>query len=332
MKPDLEIPFHDLLEAILDENTQLKTRFLFRLSDLEGEELEELNAIWERITIFRRQRLLEDLELLADSNLVLSFDSIYRLALSDEDPIVRTSSIRSLWGSDEMDLIPIFLNLLEDDEFLEVRAQAASSLGHFIFLGELGEIKDVLWKPVVEKLTEVLESNEQPIVRRRALESLGFSNRSVVPSQILEAYEFGDEDWIVSALFAMSRSASEEWGPYVMKIFEHQNTEIRTMAAKAAGELELEEATPDLLMFLEEEDDEVRMAAVWALAEIAGEGAQEGLENLLGSTEDEDEIDLIESALENLSFNEDIHNFNLFDVLDQNNGNAVDAVDNGDFP
>ncbi|MBW8010124.1 MAG: HEAT repeat domain-containing protein [Chloroflexi bacterium] len=333
MKPDLDIPFQELLDALLDEKKTLQARFLFRLSDLGGGDLEELNAIWDKITIIRRQKLLEDLEMLAESNYLLLFDAVYRLALQGEDPLVRTLGIRAFWGSDEKDLISIFLDFLENDKDTNVRAQAASSLGHYIYLGELEELDEAHWKPIEENLINVLESDDHPSVRKRALESLGFSSRSIIQTHIIEAYELGDEEWVVSALLAMSRSASVEWVPYILDKVENPNTEIRAMAAKAAGELGLEDAKPALLIFLEEEEnDEVRMAAAWALSEITGEGVQDGLERLLESAENEDEIDLLESAIENLAFNEEIQSFDLFDFSDQDIGDFIDSSENGESP
>ena len=60
-------------------------------------------------------------------------------------------------------------------------------------------------------------------------------------------------------------------------------------------------------------DDEVRMAAVWSLSEITADEAQEAFENLLERTEDQAEIDLIEEAIQNLAFNQELSDFNLFD-------------------
>jgi hypothetical protein len=58
------------------------------------------------------------------------------------------------------------------------------------------------------------------------------------------------------------------------------------------------------------------MAAAWSLSEIGGSDAEEAIEVILEQSEDEEEIDLLESALENLSFNEDLADFTLFDFSD----------------
>ncbi len=52
------------------------------------------------------------------------------------------------------------------------------------------------------------------------------------------------------------------------------------------------------------EDDEVRMAVIWALSKIGGEDVRETLEQLMEETDDEDEAELIEEAIDNLFFTE----------------------------
>jgi hypothetical protein len=58
------------------------------------------------------------------------------------------------------------------------------------------------------------------------------------------------------------------------------------------------------------------MRAIWGLSQIGGEGVRHALENLLEMTDDEDEVDFIEQALDNLSFNEDLELFELMDLED----------------
>jgi len=70
-----------------------------------------------------------------------------------------------------------------------------------------------------------------------------------------------------------------------------------------------------LLNMLEDEIDdlELKNEVIWALSQIGGEGVEETLDALLEATEDDDEIEVLEQALDNLSFNQDD---NVFDFLD----------------
>jgi len=77
--------------------------------------------------------------------------------------------------------------------------------------------------------------------------------------------------------------------------------------------LELGEAVPALVDLLQDEDSELRLAAAWSLSQIGANGVAEALEELLERTEDEDEIDLIENAIENLAFTQEMSDLNLMD-------------------
>jgi hypothetical protein len=63
---------------------------------------------------------------------------------------------------------------------------------------------------------------------------------------------------------------------------------------------------------LETEDDgDLISAAIWSLSQIGGEDVQIYIESLIDSTEDEELIEFLEEALENLAFTEDLNRFEL---------------------
>ncbi|MEX2162020.1 MAG: HEAT repeat domain-containing protein [Anaerolineales bacterium] len=308
-----EISFDDVIVALRDEEQPFPARYLYRFSELEGEELGLLTRIWFGLSAQRRLGILEDLETLAEGNTILHFDAVNRIALGDEDARVRLTAVRALWSSEDVGLLPGLFEMLATDESNEVRAQAAAALGRFVYLGELGKIPEASLKSIEDRLFKVLESNSDSLVRRRALESLGYSSRPEVPDLIEQAYERDDDEWVISALFAMGRSADDRWGPLVIERLKDTDAELSREAARAAGELELGEALPALLELLHEEDSELRLAAAWSLSQIGGNGVEDALEELLERTEDEDETDLIEDALENLAFTHEMADMNILD-------------------
>lgn len=325
--PNETIEFAEVVAALRNESEPLPTRYLFELSGLEGEQLATIQTLWPRLSGQRRLGLLEDLELLSESNAVLHFDAIGRVALNDEEADVRAVAIRSLWQSESEDLAPTFIEIMESDEEDRTRAQAAGALGRFVYLGELGRIPEDLGRDVVKRLLAMMDSDVHPLVRRRALESLGYSGHEQVPDLIEEAYEFGDEDWQASALFAMGRSADDRWAPLVLERLEDPSAELSKEAARAAGELQLNEALMSLMNLLHDDVPEVRMAAAWSLSQIGGPRVREALEELLESTQDEDEIDLIENALENLDFNEELDELHIFDFSPEDLEDLIEAED-----
>jgi len=301
------VSIQQVLAALLDNQNVFPPAYFHHFSDLDGADLAALRSVWPQVNPDRRFNLLEDLEELAESDTLVSFDNVARMALDDPDPRVRTVAIRLLWEDENPRLAPVFLKMLEKDKDAGVRAAAATALGLFVYLGELEEIPEELKRRVEDNLLRVQAGTDDALVRRRALESLGFSGREEVPALIQAAYETEDPDWVSSALFAMGRSADDSWGPEVIRMLKHQRTNVQLEAIRAAGELSLSAARRPLLQLLDDElqDSEIRAAVYWALSQIGGEDVREILEERLDEAEDEDEIDILEDALDNLTFTED---------------------------
>jgi HEAT repeat protein len=259
---------------------------------------------------------MEDIEELGESDMLLSFEALGRFALNDSDPKVRQLAIRTLWDYDASDLIPVLIDMMANDRDTEVRAAAASALGRFIYLGELEEIPEKTLHRVEDRLLQTCQGSADTLIRRRALEALGFSSREEVSRLIENAYASGDTDWMASALFAMGRSANEDWTPMVRDMLESLHPAIRLEAARAAGELEISASVPRLVELLNDSDDDVRLASIWSLSQVGGEGVREVLQKMYEETEDDSEAELLESALDNLSFTEDLQLYSILDLPD----------------
>jgi HEAT repeat protein len=311
-----EISFQDVLEALLDADNTLAAAYLFRLSDLEGENAQQFKEAWPQIPEWRRQALLEDIEQLADDNNLLSFEQICRIAIDDDDPRVRFLAVRPMFIYEPVDLIAKILSMLEADPDENVRAVCASTLGRFVYLGEIEEIPPTTKDGVVECLLRVSQGEDKREVRRRALEALGFANHMQVPELIDQAFASEHDDWLVSALFAMGRTYDTRWSPKVVQMLHHQSPAIRFEAARAAGELEIQDAVQNLLELLDDTDEDVRLAATWSLSQVGGEGVMEALENQLKAARSQEETRLAQEALDNLLFNQDMELFGLLDFTE----------------
>jgi HEAT repeat protein len=200
----------------MDIETPLNPRYLYRLSDLESPELEQLQAAWPKIPAWRRQALLEDVEELNENDMLLSFESLGRFALQDDDAKVRLLAVHILWEFEENNLIPIFIRLMTTDSDSEVRAASASALGRFVYAGELEEISHPTLKNIEDVLLATVNGSDAPEVRRSALESLGYSSRDEVTTLVEKAFASDDKYWKASSLFAMGRSANQRWTPTVL--------------------------------------------------------------------------------------------------------------------
>lgn len=310
------ISIQQLIDALMDADTALASRYLFRLSDLERSDLNKLEAIWNQIPVWRRQALMEDIGDLAETDTLLSFEALGRLALRDEDARVRLLAINALFECEEKDLASLFLGLMENDPDEEVRAAAAGALGRFVYLGEIEAIPAKMLHEIENRLLHVVNSPAAPKIRRMALEALGYSGRREVSDLIRNAYASEEKEWIASSLFAMGRSADKAWEPKVIESLENKLPLIRCEAARAAGELELRRARRRLIELLEDPDENTRLASIWSLSQIGGEGIRSVLEKLFRDTEDDAEADLISAALDNLDFNSGMQLMPMFDFPD----------------
>jgi HEAT repeat protein len=292
-----------LLKHLADVSQMLSVSKLYLLSGLDKPDVERVRAAWPTIESDRRRAIVNHLDDLTESNFEADFGPIFRIGLADPEPAVRIAAIDGLWIEDDVTLIRPLIDMLQNDESEDVRATAAGSLARFVLAGELEEIPASQAEAVVEALRDVIDDEVETVeVRRRAIESIGYSSAEDVPDRIDAAYEDEDERMQISAVFAMGRSADARWADVALAEADSANPEMRYEAARACGELQNVEAIPALKRLLDDPDDQVREAAVWALGQVGGSEARRLLVAIL---EDEDSADLheiAETALDELEF------------------------------
>lgn len=309
-----EISFQTVIDALLDEETPFNPGYLYRLSDLDSEELNQFIHTWSRLPLWRRKALLEDLEELGSADMLLSFESVGRCVISDEDPIVRRLAVQILWEFDSYDLIPLFLQLLESDPDPGVRAAAASGLGQFVYLSELDQLPREKSTDLEDHLLGSILEDRSEKVRSRALESFSYSGRPEVPELIETAFVSNDHELMASALLAMGRSMDSRWEKTVLSMMNSKMPALRAEAARAAGELQCKEAISSLVELSEDSEEIVRSAAIWSLSEIGGDRARHTLERLLKEADNDQDADYLEVALDNLAFTDGLQPFSLIDI------------------
>jgi HEAT repeat protein len=306
--------FQTVVNALLETGKPFPKKYLSLFSDIDHASLKLLLDNWPRISLTSKRTLLEELDALLEEDTIVSFDDFARALLTDPDGDVRTGAIRLLGECEDVKLVPVYGKILASDPDPETRAAAAQALGLFVDLGQLDEIREDVYHRAENALLAAMRDDDAD-VRRRALESLGYSSHEEVPALIEAAIQREDADWQASALIAMGRSNDERWSEPVVRMLLSEDREVRLEAVRAAGELSLSAARLPLIRMLDEEEDTTIFSAViWSLSQVGGEDVRTYLENLLDKTEDDDELDFIEDALANLAFTEDMEKFDLFAI------------------
>jgi len=277
------------------------------LSQLTETELTDFRHVFSEMTADRRYHLLARLEELAQDNIELNFDIIFKSALSDPDSRVRKQAIESLWENEDTALIRTYAGLMERDTAVEVKAAAATALGKYTLLVEMEEIdggyREFLSQTLLKTFNDASGNIE---VRRRALEAAAPLTIPAVQDAIRHAYDSRDERLTVSAIFSMGRTCNEAWLPVLYKELKSPDAEIRYEAAGAIGQIGSENSVHHLNEILYDPDVEVRQAAIQALGEIGGKEAKQYLTKI---AEDADETirEAVQAALAELQQRADLN-------------------------
>ena len=278
---------------------------LANLSDLLPEEADIFGGEWSNIDVTRRRQIVGQLAELAEDNLELDFDQVFRSCLTEADGEVRVKAIEGLWGCEERSLIDPLIRLLLEDVEHSVRAAAADGLGRFTMLAELGKLPESDAHRVEEALlTAFNKGNEQLNVRLRVLEAISPLTKPQVEEMIRQAYRSDSLEFQISAVYAMGRNCNPGWLPVLLKELRSSDPQLRFEAVRACAELEAEEAVPHLIELTRESDAEVQISAIEALGRIGGGKAREGLQQCLDSSE-EVIRQASQEALEEIGFWED---------------------------
>ncbi len=280
----MPLPIEKTIVELSSSDTLLNSR-LATLSHLSAAEMLVFRGAWGAIETRRRREIINRLVEMAEENVELNFDCIFKYCLKDQDDEVRSKAIEGLWENEEASLVSPLINLLEQDTSEQVRAAAAKALGKFTMLAEHNKLRSCHVSRLGESLLAVIgDTNRTLEVRRRALEAVAPLDLPEVKDTIMAAYQSGDDMLKIGAIYAMGRNCAADWLPILLKELGSDDAEVRYEAAGACGELEEEGAVPCLIKLVNDQDADVQMAAIQALGKIGGTKARECLEHCLSGS------------------------------------------------
>ncbi len=283
---------------VLESTTEPTNSVLsYGLSDLSPNELSALLPVWGHLEADYRRSILKALTDVNESNFEFNYAAFAKAMLNDPDSAVRETAIELLWEDESIALMDKLVDMTRTGESVAERAAAANALGNFILRGELGDLPEADVTRAQNAVIALWQTPDEDVeVRRRALEAISNSSHEIVPDAIEQAYQNYDQRLQISAIFAMGRSCDDRWAENVLTELENESPEFRYEAARAAGELELEEALPALSGLAFDEDVDIRDTAIWALGEIGGKEAMRVLSLLADDAKARKDRDLLESV------------------------------------
>ncbi len=298
------LSLEEVLYNLVREAEEVAINELAVFSDLAPADVEQVRRVWPQAPLLRRVAVVSSVGDLFGSYLGLNFGAFLRLALDDADADVRRFAVLGLAQEGAaVDLLGRYVQLLQSDEDVEVRAAAATALGAYILDGELEELDSAMAMRAEQVLVGVLtDSREASSVQCRALESIAYSGELGIRQLIEEAYYSPQEEKRLSALVAMGRSADVRWRRLARAELTNPDAAMRAQAAIACGELETRSALSGLLRLLGDRQQLVRLAAMYALGHIGGPEARRALQAVVESSNNESETLAAEQALEEMDF------------------------------
>jgi HEAT repeat protein len=283
-------------QEVTVESEHVPTEAYYGLSDLDDLSLQAFEPVWNKLSSDYKRKIITELAEASEVNFDFNYESLGYLALDDVDGNVRSAAIDLLWINESLSLMSRLIDLAESDDSSEVRARATSELGRFILLGEYEEISEAEAIRVQDVVINLLNDTAEDIqVRRRALEAISNSSIEFVSEAIQEAYESDEPLMRVSAVYAMGRSYDQHWKETVIREMHNDDPEIRYEAARAAGELEIEETVTLLGKIAVADEREIKQVAIWSLGEIGGSQATRLLTALAEDAEEAEDEDLKEA-------------------------------------
>lgn len=308
-----ELAFSEVLRQ-LAEAERVHLPLIYRLSDMSPQEFEAFVAGWPAWPERRRRVVARHMADICEENFVVDFAPAFRFMLGDETPAVRLAALDGLWDSSNLACIDPIIELMQHDPDPQVRASSAATLGHYVLMGEWGQIRERVAGRIVEALLAQFQREDDPVaVRRAVLESLGNAAHPAVPALIDRSYERGGDEMRLSAVFAMGRTADRRWMPIIMDELGSDDTEMRLEAIRAAGNLGFSDPVDRLIELLYDDDLETRLAVVAALGQIGSEAAYEALQELADDPDAEELWDAIEEAMDEIEWLGGEIDLNLFE-------------------
>lgn len=282
--PDPEIAFAAALDAFAAGTT--RPEHVRALSDLSRDRWRRLGRAWPGIATDVRREINRNMDDLQRANVDLLFGRAFRVALDDDDSVVRQRAVAGLWEDVSSDLEEKLLDLVENDPSTDVRAEAARALGRFAEDAVERDVPSGEARDLRATLVRIAgDETQHELVRCQALGALGVFGGADVVALIQDGFASDEPSLMTAAVAAMGRSRSVTWLDTVVAALQDEDVELRQTAASACGQIGDAAAIADLAMAALDPEHDVRVAALNSLAAIGGKAAMRVIETAANDDE-----------------------------------------------
>src|SRR5438067_12939854 len=115
----------------MTDKRKLSHSTLAKLSGLSRQQLDDFIPTWNELPVGERRRALRTLIDLAEDNVELDYNDLFRRLMADVDPEVRALAIEGLWEDDRGSTAELLIKTAQNDADETVRAAAVDGLGRF---------------------------------------------------------------------------------------------------------------------------------------------------------------------------------------------------------
>lgn len=297
------MPDFEPIEQALASGQAPTMEALEQLSGLEPEDRNDFDGFWERLDSEGRRALVEHLDTVTQSNVLMDFSEVGALALEDSDPAVRTHGVRLVGLETDPDALEPIIAIAISDPDAGVRLVALDALGAFALATQADGWPDQIQRRLESVLLDQVQSpTVNTTEREAALLAVAYLTTPHVETEIRRAYS--EPALQGAAIEAMGRNCQEIWIPDLLREMASPDPELRMRALEASAEMEDDSLLPSVIGGLDDSDLEVRLAAVQALGAIGGTDARIALERAQASSDPEVQSAATEALLD-IQFNED---------------------------
>lgn len=269
---------------------------------IKPKDLFRFGEVWSNASTEIRKKIVD---VLANRQHHIRTDEIgLAIYLNETEPSIKAKVIKFLDADESILAFTAVVETALRDPNKELRVAAIEILGANAYYVELEEIDDEIGEKTLETLLS-LKKDPDIEIQQAALIAVSYVVNDDTNQWLKEAFNRKGNDWQEAALWAVGNNLTSEWESRVIDGLYSKAGGIRRAAIISAGSMGLESARERLIELLDEEEgSELFEDVIFALAKVGGEQVLTIFEAIIANTEDEELIEVVRDAIDEVEFSD----------------------------